>query len=145
MGEESIVGEVPQAASIIGHNICGARDIVNTLDITMVSLMQGRKAEEVCTGGSSGGGTVLLPCNSRSVVRTTGRSEFGNGVVLGEEARELAQARHARVPLPLAGDLPLGRAAGAGWTAGGGGDCRIGSFACGIAGHSPPRGAAGWC
>ena len=85
MGEESIVREVLQAASVIGHNICGARDIVNTLDITMVSLMQGRKAEEVCTGGSSGGGTVLLPCNSRSVVRTTGRSEFGNRVVLGED------------------------------------------------------------
>ena len=78
-------------ASIVGHNICSARDIVNTLDITMVSLMQGRKAEEVCTGCSSGGGTFLLPCDSHSVVRTTGRSELGNGVVLGEDWWQGAQ------------------------------------------------------
>ena len=72
-------------ASIVGHNICSARDIVNTLEITMVSMMQCQKAEQACMGNSGGGGTFLLPCDSHSVVRTTGRSELGNGVVLGED------------------------------------------------------------
>jgi hypothetical protein len=66
--EELLIGELPEAGGVVGHNVGGARDIIGLGQVAVMPLVEARDAEEV-GGGTIGGGTAtLLPTDGRDIV-----------------------------------------------------------------------------
>ena len=82
---------MPEAQAVVGHGAGLARDVCQTSAVAIVSLVEGKQAEQIGGGAARGDGAVVVPMDGSRVVGQGGGSGMaainqpGEDVLMGQD------------------------------------------------------------
>ena len=95
MSEKVSIGQVPQAAGIVSHDIDGSRHVMVSRDVAIVTLMDGIEAKELGAGCDGSSGALTGPRDRCLIVARQPNRTFGDiasvckNIFVGNDACQL--------------------------------------------------------